>query len=128
MIAEKAAYPGGAIIFKDGDLATHLYIVVSGCVSLVHHIHIDDRTVAVQVGSIATGEPCGASAFVEPYRLTATAECEGPVTAIAIEAEPLRKMSEANCHLGYAIMQQIAGILSERLSYSRVQLAACRPW
>jgi CRP-like cAMP-binding protein len=128
MIAEKLSYPDGAIIFHDGDPATHIYLVTSGCVGLVHHIYLDGRSMNVEVGSTPPGEPCGVSSFVEPYRLTATAQCEGPVTAIAIEAQPLRDMSESNCHLGYAIMRQVACILAERLSYSRIQLAACRPW
>ena len=127
MITREACFADKAVIFSDGNPATHVYMLESGVVELVHHIVVDDRTVPVQVGSIPPGEPFGWSAFVEPYRLTATAQCKGPVKAIVIEAAELRAMSEANCHLGYTIMKKIAGVLAERLSYSRVQLAACRP-
>jgi CRP-like cAMP-binding protein len=59
--------------------------------------------------------------------MTATARSQAPVKAIAVDASALRAMSEVDCHLGYIIMRHIARALAERLSYARVQLAACRP-
>ena len=72
MIVEEVSFPDGTIIFRDGDLATKLYVLASGAVDLVYHI---ERTGGIEtsfVGSIAAGEPFAISAVVEPYRLTAT--------------------------------------------------------
>ncbi len=127
MSAEDVHWPSGTVIFRDGDPATHIFLVTKGMVDMVHHVVIEGRDEVVEVGSVAPGEPFAISAFVEPFHLTATAECEGPVSAIKVDATALRALSETNCHLGYTMMRQIARALAERLSYCRIQLAACRP-
>jgi CRP-like cAMP-binding protein len=72
MIAEEVRFPDGAIIFRDGEVATKLYVLVSGAIDLVYHIERNDGVEISFVGSLAAGEPFGVSAFVEPYRLMAT--------------------------------------------------------
>lgn len=126
MIAEEVRYPDDAIIFRDGDVATRLYMLVSGAIDLVYHIERADGVEISFVGSLAPGEPFGISAFVEPYRLMATGVAHGPVQAIAIDALELRALCESNCHLGYTVMRQIARALAERLGFAFVELAACR--
>jgi CRP-like cAMP-binding protein len=126
IIAEEVRFPDGAVIFRDGDLATKLYVLVSGAIDLVYHIERTDGVETSFVGSIAPGEPFGISAFVEPYRLMATGMAAGPVQAIAIDAPDLRALCELNCHLGYTVMRQIARALAERLGFALVELAACQ--
>ena len=94
MIAEEVRFPDGAIIFRDGELATRLYVLVSGAIDLAYHIERTDGVEISFVGSIAAGEPFGISAFVEPYRLMATGMAHGPVQAIAIDAPGLRDLCE----------------------------------
>lgn len=125
MIAEEVAYPPEAIIFREGEAATAIYVLTSGNVELIYEIERPGGADISYVGSIAPGEPFGISAFVEPYRLTATAKAAGAVRAIVIEAAPLRTLCEENCHLGYTVMCQVARTLAERLTFARVQLAAC---
>jgi CRP-like cAMP-binding protein len=125
-IAEEVRFPDGAIIFRDGELATRLYVLVSGAIDLVYHIERTDGVEISFVGSIAAGEPFGISAFLEPYRLMATSMAHGPIQAIAIDAPGLRALCESNCHLGYTVMRQIARALAERLGFAFVELAACQ--
>ncbi len=126
MIAEEVRFPDGAIIFRDGELATRLYVLESGAIDLVYHIERTDGDEISFVGSIAAGEPFGVSTFVEPYRLMASGVAQGPVRAIAIDAPGLRGLCEQNCHLGYTVMLQITRALAERLGFAFVQLAACK--
>jgi CRP-like cAMP-binding protein len=126
MVADEVAYPAGAIIFREGELARHVYVLTSGAVDLLYEIHRPDGMDISYLGAIAAGEPFGVSAFVEPYKLTATARAEGPVKVLALDASALRKMADTNCHLGYALMKQAARSLAGRLSDARIQLAACR--
>jgi len=126
MIAEEISYPDGALIFRDGDVATKLYVLSSGTIDLVYHIERPEAIETSFVGSIATGEPFGISAFLEPYRLTASALAHGPIQTIAIDAAGLRALCELSCHLGYTIMRQIARALAERLGFARIELAACK--
>jgi CRP/FNR family transcriptional regulator, cyclic AMP receptor protein len=125
MIAEEVAYADGAVIFREGEMARCIYVLVAGTVDLVYEIQHPDGVITSYIGAIPAGEPFGISAFVEPYRLTATAKADGAVRAIAIDAAGLRALSEVDCHLGYAVMRQVARALAERLGFARVQLAAC---
>ncbi len=130
MLAHEVSFAEDEIIFNDGELASHIYELTSGAVELVHTTYEETsggQTTAAYVGSIATGEPFGISAFVEPFRLSATARTVGQVKAIKLDATALRAMSEVDCHLGYTLMRQIAQALGDRLRYARVQLAACKP-
>jgi CRP/FNR family cyclic AMP-dependent transcriptional regulator len=126
MIAEEPNVPDGAIIFREGDLATKLYVLTSGTVDLVYHIERTNGIETSFVGSIAAGEPFAISAVLDPYRLTATGVAHGAVQAIAIDAAGLRALCELSCHMGYAIMRQVAHALSERLSFAFIELAACK--
>lgn len=125
MIAEECGFEDGATIFREGERAAHLYLLTAGSVDLIYEIHRPGVVDTSYVGSINTGEPFGISAFVEPYVFTATSQAQGPVKTIAIDAAALRALSEVDCHLGYAVMRQVAVALAERLTFARVQLAAC---
>jgi len=126
MIAEEISFPEGAIIFRDGDVATKLYVLTAGAVDLVYHIERANGIETSFVGSIVAGEPFAISAIVEPYRLLASGVAHVPVQAIAIDAAGLRALCELSCHMGYAIMRQIARALAERLSFAFIELAACK--
>ena len=126
MISQEIAYPDGAVIFRDGDLAVKLYVLTAGIVDLVYHIERTNGPETTYVGSIAAGEAFGISAVVEPYRLTAAGVAHGPVQAIAVDGAGLRALMELSCHLGYTIMRQVAGALAERLAFAHIELAACR--
>lgn len=125
MIAEECAYPDGSVVFQEGEHAAHLYILTAGNIDLVYEIHRPGGVDTTYVGSIATGEPFGISAFVDPQVFTATARAQGTVKTIAVDAAALRALAEVDCRLGYVIMRQIAVALAERLNFARVQLAAC---
>jgi CRP-like cAMP-binding protein len=125
MIAEDCSYPDAAVIFREGEKASQLYILISGAVDLIYEIHRADGVDTSFVGLINTGEPFGISAFVEPYAYGATARAHGPVKTLTIDSHALRALSELDCHLGYTIMRQVAVALAERLGFARVQLAAC---
>jgi CRP-like cAMP-binding protein len=124
-IANEESYSTDTDIFREGQVAEHLYVLTAGSVDLIFEIPTTHGVTTSFVGSIAAGEPFGLSAFQEPYLLTATARAETPVKVIEIPGDELRLLAETNCHLGYALMKQIARALGERLKFARVQLAAC---
>jgi CRP/FNR family cyclic AMP-dependent transcriptional regulator len=126
-ITDRASYEAGAVIFREGEVAQKLYVLTDGSVELVYEIPKTEGMTTSFVGSIAAGEPFGLSAFNEPYLLTATARAESAVNVLEIPGDALRALAEEDCHLGYALMKQIARALGERLSFARVQLAACMP-
>jgi CRP-like cAMP-binding protein len=125
MIAEEASFPDAAVIFREGEAATTIYLLTQGMVELVYETHRPTGTDSLYVGSVAVGEPFGLSAVLGTHALTASARAKGPIRAIGIDAAGLLGMAEDNCHLGYVLMTQVARALDERLNFTRVQLAAC---
>ena len=59
MIAEEVRFPDGAIIFRDGELATRLYVLVSGAIDLAYHI---ERTDGVEISFVGRSPPGNRSA------------------------------------------------------------------
>ena len=125
MIAEEVSYPPKTLIFKEGEEAKFLYVLVSGEVELLYSGNNEGRIADAYVGSVVQGEVFGISTMVGPFHLTASAKSEGPVETIQIEAAGLRAMCEVDHGLGYVLMQHLAQALTQRLHEARVQLAAC---
>jgi CRP/FNR family transcriptional regulator, cyclic AMP receptor protein len=122
MIAEEVPYPAKTLIFKEGEEARYLYILVAGDVELLHSIENQSAITDSYVGSIAPGEIFGISTLVEPFYLTASARSEGPVETIQIDAAELRAMCDADHSLGYLLMQHLSQALSLRLHEARIQM------
>ena len=127
MISEEVSYPAKTLIFKEGDEAKYLYILVSGEVELLYSGGNEGAIADTYVGSIVQGEVFGVSTMVLPFYLNASAKSEGPVETIQIEAAGLRAMCEVDHRLGYILMQHLAQALAERLHQARIQLAVSKP-
>ena len=121
MISKERAFDAGESLFHEGNLATHLCLMLSGEISIVYRLG-DNREVVAD--NLIKGDAFGWSAILEPHQLTAT--CRGSKNGkfIAIEAEGLRRICVEDYACGYHIVQQVAKTLRDRLSAMRVQIAA----
>jgi hypothetical protein len=72
------------------------------------------------------GDAFGWSAFVEPHIMTASCIANNNGEYIAIEAEGLRHICDANPVCGYRVALELVKLLRDRLSAMRVQIAATR--
>lgn len=124
MISEEVAYPPQTLIFKEGEEARYLYVLVEGEVELLYSGNNVGLIADAYVGSVVKGEVFGISTMALPFLLTASARSEGPVQTIQIEAAGLRAMCEVDHGMGYILMQHLAQALTQRLHETRVQLAA----
>ena len=125
MISEEVSFPAKTLIFREGEEARYLYVLVSGEVELLYSGGNEGKIADAYVGSIVRGEIFGISTMVGPFHLTASAKSEGPVETIQIEAAGLRAMCEVDHALGYILMQHLAQALMQRLHETRIQLATC---
>jgi CRP-like cAMP-binding protein len=119
-------------IFGEGDIATAVYGVLDGEVAL--NIRVRDKILKTEikyeeslhsrietieknivVDSISPGEIFGWSAMIEPGVLTSTAICSVPTRLLALPARDLKILFDADVHLGYFFMAQLAQIVSNRL-------------
>jgi CRP/FNR family transcriptional regulator, cyclic AMP receptor protein len=127
MIADQEEIENGTVLFEENQPATTLYVLQEGSVELF--FKADGKNQAgsgkeFSVGEINPGEIFAISSFIEPYILNAGARTSQNSKIVKINAEALRAMFENDCQLGYKTMHQITKALMERLTYTRVQLAA----
>ena len=125
-IAREISYDIGTMVFKEGENADGLYILVSGSIDLFFTVDVDSRSEdrkELHFGIINPGELFGISALVEPYTLTSSARVTKPSIVIRIDGTSLQNLCMKDDKLAYAIIQQVARTSMERLSAARLQLA-----
>jgi CRP-like cAMP-binding protein len=120
MIAEEKTLPAGMVLFREGDPATHLAVILKGEVSIQYLLGDGElRT----VDTLADGDLLMWSALVEPYRATALGTTTKETHLARIDAAKLRLLCEQEPILGYRLMTQVARLLAHRLEGVQVQLA-----
>lgn len=127
MLAEECTIHSEVSIFEEDKPADSLYLLSEGRVDLffspgpVSYVRPNREYL---VGEINAGEPFGIASLVEPYTFTLTARSASVCKLIKIDAAALRLLCEQDELLGNRLFLQTARIFSERLYYTRVQLAA----
>jgi CRP-like cAMP-binding protein len=120
MIAEEKAVPANTVMFREGDAATHLSVILKGEVSIQYILGTGElRT----VDTLVDGDLLMWSALVEPYKATAVGTTTKETHLACIDAAKLRLLCEKQPVLGYRLMTQVAKLLAHRLEGARVQLA-----
>ena len=82
-IAREETFEPGAIVFKENDEATTLYIILEGRVAVLIDIGGGRKT---NVDTITKGETLGWSAMVPPHTMTAAAKAVERTRVVAIPA------------------------------------------
>ena len=127
MIADQEEVEQGTVLFEETQPATTLFLLQEGSVELFYTAADKQHSTASKefsVGEINPGEIFAISALIEPYVLNAGARTSQRSKILKINAEALRALFENDCDLGYKTMHQITKALMERLTSTRVQLAA----
>ncbi len=129
MIAQEVNIPSGSQIFKEGEKADALYLLLQGSVDLYYTVETEgllDFSKEFLVGEINPGDAFGVSALMEPYIFTATAKADQNLRVISIDAVAMRALLEDDAKMSCVIMYQLAKAYAERLRSTRIQLAAAR--
>jgi CRP-like cAMP-binding protein len=112
-------FEAGTFIFREGEDAHCFYVMTRGIVGLeIHNPAGDVRTIQ----TIDEDDILGISWLFEPHRWMFDAHVIQDVTAIALPAECVRDACDEEPALGYAIMEQFARVIIERLQATRIQL------
>ena len=126
MISDEQKYDANSFIFREGNKAEKLFILIEGTVDIM--INTDEEGLQHEtVSTLTHGDVFCWSAVVEPHKLTASAFAATPVTVIAMDGAGLRALFELDCHLGFRIMQKSATIISSRLKDTRIQMLSLVP-
>lgn len=120
MIAEERTIPDDTVMFREGDPANYLSIILKGEVNIQYVL--GDGEVRT-VDTLVEGDLLMWSALVEPYKATAIGTTTKETHLARIDAAKLRVLCDREPLLGYRLMTQVAKLLANRLEGARVQLA-----
>ncbi|MFJ5775266.1 cyclic nucleotide-binding domain-containing protein [Streptomyces sp. NPDC093094] len=117
--AREVAFPAGARLFEEGDLADRFWIVRTGTVDL--DMKVPGRPAAV-IGSLGHNELVGWSWLFGPHVWHLGAEAATPVRAYEFDAPTVRALCEADPWFGRSVAQWVGGALAGRLHATRTRL------
>lgn len=108
------ALPAGQAIYKVGDVAQHLYVLMDGMVRF--SLPMGQRQVtAGEV--IRRGDVFGWAALIEgAQQRIATASCITACTALAIDGHRLIERMSVDHSLGYAVMREVSLLVTSTLT------------
>jgi len=98
------------VLFKEGDEATSLYILVNGSVDL----KIKDETTVYSLSE--PSDIFGWSSMVENSQYTATAVCREEIKVIKIDTHRLNRLFNENPIFGLTVYRRLCGVFNKRLS------------
>jgi len=111
------AFPEGKTIFRQGEDANHLYILIEGLVDLSVKTgeKFDFLTSKVEKEGAAFGIP----SLIEPFRYNVTATCLKPSKLLVINAGRVKMDMDKDPEMGMEIMKKLASIYFNRLNEMR---------
>ena len=108
------SYPQDTRIYMIGDAVDNFYVLADGMVRFT--LGLGKRETSAG-DIIRRGQVFGWAPLVEGYsRRIATAYCLTPCEVIALDGGELRALMEADHSLGYAVMKQLAVLLTSELT------------
>jgi CRP-like cAMP-binding protein len=111
----------GGYVFREGERADKLHLLVKGSVAL--RVNLTSRPDSVTVSIVSRpNQTLGWSGVVAPNHYTASAFCEEDSHLVAIPADTFMKVMEAHPEAGFQVMLRITEIISDRLRNSRQAL------
>jgi CRP-like cAMP-binding protein len=118
-LARVVEFSTGAVVFRQGDAANDIYIVIDGNVSL----EICGPGVGCRrILTVCSGELLGWSPLLSHRQFTASARALSDVRAAALSGQRLRELFEKTPRFGYEFMRCAAEALAQRLNATRLQL------
>lgn len=107
------------VIFKQGDPASYLYILLKGEVT-IHYKPYDGPPITLT--RLHSGDVFGWSAVLGNPYYTSNIESTSSIEALRIKGSDLRKLIQVHTETGKIIVDRLANIVSSRLKNARVQV------
>ena len=109
-LAHKEDHQRGFVLFRDGERATHFFILLKGRVNITlgetgHTVYTVDHP----------GEAFGLSSLIGRDRYFATAECKEPTKLLRFSAKDFEKAIKADPVNSLALFRRLAATLGGRL-------------
>ena len=104
--------PAGTVIFEQGDLAEHLYIVVEGEVNIRYK---PEDGPAINVTRVRTEGVVGWSAAIGNPTYTSSAICATDCLMLRMRGQDLRRFCDKHPDTGMLVLERLAEVIAERL-------------
>lgn len=115
-VASAEVLPAGAVIFREGEQASRLYLVRRGRVSI--EVHAPDRH-GIVVDTLGDGEVLGWSWLLSPYRWAFDARAAQLVQVITLDAAWLRTEMGRDAAFGMEVLGRMTAVMGRRLAKAR---------
>lgn len=107
----------GETIFRQGDDANRLYILIEGAINLA--IKTEERVDLMASKIEKEGAVFGMPSLIEPFWYNVTATSLKPSKVLIIEADHIRTTINKDPKMGMEIMKRLASIYFNRLNETR---------
>jgi len=104
-VSEIIEYRAGAVVYIQGEKAKSFYVVLDGQVALRLP---GKKGLSLLIESLGRGGIFGASASFESGTYMLTAQCLADSRILKIEAAVLRRLTDEDCRMGYALQKRIS--------------------
>lgn len=121
-LCKTAQVKRGEQIFQAGEPARSLFLVWTGKIELRFKVVYSNAAVEIPLDSKAAGEFFGWSALIPPYRYTLSAYVVEESELLRIDQADIQRSCEANTHLGYKLMKNIAQVIGQRFQIAEQML------
>jgi CRP/FNR family cyclic AMP-dependent transcriptional regulator len=112
--------PAGTRVIREGSEAAGVYLLLAGRVQ-VRMTSRDGHEVVID--ELGPGDMFGWSSVLDKSSFKAAIWTLDECTLVVIEGKKLRALFDANNHIGYRVVKEIAGVIASRLERLRSRLA-----
>ena len=116
-------FPEEFDIFRQGDTACSLYILLTGEVQIIHKLYDDDGP-PMNITRIMPGGVFGWSAALRRESYTATAITICPCSAYRIHYDSLYQFYHSDTHTGNIFLKNLSSVITHRLRTTHTELYA----
>ena len=136
-MTEEFGFNAGELIIRDSDVASDLYILTQGWVSIEMDISSDQPAIEIpaieipdmilvpplesvnkmEATVLRAGDPFGEITFLEGVRRSADVRALTSSKVIKWNGEALHRVLEENYRMGYVFMKNLARLLAQRIRH-----------
>ncbi|RZB38561.1 MAG: hypothetical protein SRB2_00309 [Desulfobacteraceae bacterium Eth-SRB2] len=119
-ITETKTFEKGAHVYERGKRADQIFVVTKGVVSL--NRFQPGEKIGISFEKREKGEFFGTACFMKPQEYTLTGVCMEDSEVLAVDADKLLNLCEADPDLGYKFLKEVAKVYFERYKIAKRQI------
>ena len=107
--------PSGGTLFRLGDPAERIFLMVRGRIQLTLPMQLRGRDEEILIEEKSPGQTVGWSALIPPHRFTLSARAPLESELFALERDALREFFQGSPRIAYKISLNLATVVGHRL-------------